>query len=357
VALTIILAALTAMSLALGLWQLVVGLSFPLHRRNRVATFTPAISILKPLKGCDAETSDCLRSWLRQRYEGSFEILFGVGSRADPVCDVLRQLLDAHPDIEARLVICPDRLGLNPKVSQLARLAREARYDMICVSDADVFAPPDFLTNTVQPLSEASLGLVSAPYCFAEGRSLEMKVEAVSVNADFWSQVLQARSLAPMRFALGAALMLRREKLEAIGGFAALSDYLADDYELGQRVAGTGARLDLGTVVVECRSPRLTPGEVWAHQVRWARTIRACRPWAYFFSLLGNAAVWPALWVCLQPGPLTQVSAWSAWAFAPHRFPARTQNDRKEELNPAALPGSRTSSTSESGSAPLPAGK
>jgi ceramide glucosyltransferase len=158
-------------------------------------------------------------------------------------------------------------------------------------------------------LSDPSLGLVSAPYRFAQASNFQMKVEALSVNADFWSQVLQARSLAPMRFALGAAMMLRREKLEAIGGFSTLIDYLADDYELGQRVARTETRLELGTVVVECRSAPLTPGEVWSHQVRWARTIRACRPWAYFFSLLSNAVLWPALWVCLQPIPLAQVSA------------------------------------------------
>lgn len=308
-ALTIILAALTATSLALGLWQLVLGLRFPLHQRKAETFFRPAISILKPLKGCDAETLECLQSWLKQQYSGPVEVLFGVSSDADPACELARQLIDRQPGANARVVVCRDRFGRNPKVSQLAQLMRKARYDIVCVSDADVFAPPDFLANAVQPLSQPGAGLVSALYRFAEGKSFEMKVEALSVNADFWSQVLQARGLAPMRFALGAALLLPRQKLDEIGGFTALIDYLADDYEVGRRVAETGARLELASVVVECRSAPLTPREVWAHQVRWARTIRACRPAAYFLSILGNASIWPALWVCLQPGPLAQVSA------------------------------------------------
>jgi ceramide glucosyltransferase len=115
--------------------------------------------------------------------------------------------------------------------------------------------------------------------------------------------------LGPMRFALGAAMMLRREKLDEIHHFTALMDYLADDYELGRRVATTGARVELGTVVVECRSAPLTAREVWSHQLRWARTIRACRPWAYFFSIAGNATLWPVLWVLLRPEPLAQLAA------------------------------------------------
>jgi ceramide glucosyltransferase len=86
-------------------------------------------------------------------------------------------------------------------------------------------------------------------------------------------------------------------------------DYLADDYELGRRIAATGTRVELGRVVVECRSALLTAHEVWHHQVRWARTIRACRPWAYFFSILANATVWPLLWVVSRPEPIPQCAA------------------------------------------------
>jgi len=309
VVLTIILAALAAISLVLGLWQYLAARRFPLHRREGDAIFAPGISILKPLKGLDAETAGCLRSWLTQKYSGPVEILFGAGSEEDPVCEVVRRLIQEHSTANAQLIICRDRLGLNAKVSKLAQLARCARHKIICVSDADVFAPPDFLCHTVQPLRKKSVGLVNALYRFAKGPTFEMQLEALAVNADFWSQVLQARSLGPMRFALGAAMMLRREKLDEIHGFSALMDYLADDYELGRRVAETGARVELGRVVVECRSAPLTAREVWNHQVRWARTIRACRPWAYFFSILANATLWPVLWAAARPEPAVQLAA------------------------------------------------
>jgi ceramide glucosyltransferase len=309
VALTIILAACTAISFAVGVWQLALGLRFPLHSRRRETRFTPGISILKPLKGWDGKTFECLQSWLAQAHAGPIEVLFGVSSADDPACKLVQKLVCARPNVSTRVIVSSERRGLNPKVCQLAQLAQEARHEIVCVSDADVFAPPDFLTQAVQSLSSPDVGLVNALYRFAEARSFAMQLEALSVNADFWSQVLQARALAPMRFGLGAAMLLRRNKLDEIGGFAALLDYLADDCELGQRIANTGARVELTHVVVECRSAPLTRREVWMHQLRWTRTIRACQPWAYFFSILGNALFWPALWVCLQPIPLAQVSA------------------------------------------------
>ena len=96
-----------------------------------------------------------------------------------------------------------------------------------------------------------------------------------------------------MDFALGAVMAMRKRDLEAVGGFEALLDYLADDYELGNRVAAKGQRLVISTVPVECRSEAYGWREVWEHQVRWGRTIRVCRPVAYFFSILGNGTVWP----------------------------------------------------------------
>jgi ceramide glucosyltransferase len=121
--------------------------------------------------------------------------------------------------------------------------------------------------------------------------------EAVAVNADFWSQVLQATSLGPLNFALGAALLVRRKALVDIGGFNSLANYLADDYQLGHRLAEKGHRLALCPVVVECWNAPMNWRDVWRHQLRWARTIRVCQPLPYFFSILSNATFWPLLWL------------------------------------------------------------
>ena len=123
-----------------------------------------------------------------------------------------------------------------------------------------------------------------------------MQWEAVAVNADFWSQVLQSQTLKPLDFALGAALLVRRKPLNEIGGFAALADCLADDYQLGHRIARTGHRIALCPIVVECWEAPQNWARVWRHQLRWARTVRVCQPLPYFFSLLANVTFWAVLW-------------------------------------------------------------
>ena len=295
--LNIILAALASLSLALALWQFVVAMRFPLHQRVADRSFTPPVTLLKPLKGADAETLRCLESWLTQDYPGSVQILLGVESATDPVCELVRRLLAARPGREAQLVICSESLGSNAKVSTLIQLQRLTRHDLIVVSDADVRVAPDFLTNMVSPLRDPAVGLVNCFYQLANPATLAMQWEAIAINADFWSQVLQSRSIKPLDFALGAVMATTRQQLQAIGGFNALVDFLADDYQLGNRIAKRGGRVVLSPVVVECWDSPKNWSEVWRHQLRWARTVRACQPLPYFFSILGNATLWPLLWV------------------------------------------------------------
>jgi ceramide glucosyltransferase len=135
----------------------------------------------------------------------------------------------------------------------------------------------------------------------ADPVTLAMRWEAVAVNADFWSQVLQSRTLKPMDFALGAVMLTTRRNLEEIGGFKSLVDCLADDYQLGNRIARRGYRIDLCPAVVECWDPPMGWGKVWRHQLRWARTIRVCQPVPYFFSILSNPTLWPLLWLAARP--------------------------------------------------------
>ncbi|HYV31856.1 MAG TPA: glycosyltransferase [Candidatus Binatia bacterium] len=305
--LSVLLGALAVLSLGVTLWQIVVAARFPLHRREAAPQFAPAITLLKPLKGCDAETAECLRSWLTQHYAGPLQVLFGAASAEDPVCDLVRRLIAEHPDAPAQLVICPEQLGPNAKVSQLIQLERLALHEVLCLSDADVWAPPDFLANAVGPLRDGMVGLVNSFYRLANSSRFAMRWEAFAVNADFWSQVLQSLSLKPMDFALGAAILTLRRPLAAIGGFAGLVEHLADDYQLGNRIAGTGAGVVLCPVVVECRSQPTTFAKVWSHQLRWARTIRVCQPGPYFWSVLGNASLWPLIWLATCPSTLTLV--------------------------------------------------
>ena len=200
---------------------------------------------------------------------------------------------------------------------------------------------PTCLANVVAPLGEAAgtrRGLVNCFYRLANPTTLAMQWEAIAINADFWSQVLQSRSLKPIDFALGAVMATRRKQLAEIGGFTALVDCLADDYQLGNRIARRGYSIALSPVVVECWSAPMGWSAVWKHQLRWARTIRVCQPAPYFFSLLSNATLWPLLWLILKPAAPVAACALFCWLTR-----ILTALDLQRRLNRTPHPGGRAS--------------
>jgi ceramide glucosyltransferase len=295
---------LSVISCLLLVWQWLLAMRFPLNQRLENTTFTPGVTLLKPLKGMDSQTADCLRSWLAQEYSGPVQVLFGVADEADPVCALVRDLIKAHPKLDAQLFICREALGANAKVSTLVQLERLAKNEILIVSDADVWVPPDFLGQIVAPLENAETGLVNCFYRLANPANLAMRWEAFLVNAEFWSQVLQAKALKPLDFALGAVMATSRKHLNAAGGFSALLDYLADDYQLGNRIARAGGSIELCATIVQCRQAPATWRNVWSHQIRWSRTIRFCQGAPYFMSIISNVTLWAALFLLSQPAKI-----------------------------------------------------
>jgi len=300
VAFSIILGGIAGLSFLLLLWQWLVAVRFPLHRREASRSAEPPVTLLKPLKGCDETTRASLRSWFTQEYCGAVQILFGVASGEDPVCQIVRDLIAEFPKQDVQLLVCDSLSGTNLKVAKLKEIERAAKHELLVISDADVRVPPDLLSNLAAPLAGAKCGLVNCFYQFANPTTLAMDWEAIAMNADFWAQVLQSRSLKPLDFALGAVMATRRENLRRIGGFAALADCLADDYQLGQRIARDGYHIALSPVTVQCWSAPMGWRAVWKHQLRWARTIRVCQPTPYFFSILNNATLWPLIWLAVS---------------------------------------------------------
>lgn len=294
--LTGILLGQAGVSGALALWQWWLARAFSFAPPSAPATpgFAPPVSLLKPLHGVDSSTEKCLRSWLAQDYGGAVEVLFGVSAADDPVVPLAQRLIAAHPQVDARLVVCPPS-GPNAKAATLAHLESLARHEVLVVSDADVRVPPGFLREVLGPLRAPDVVLVNCFYRLANPVTAALRWEAVAVNADFWSHVLQARALAPLDFALGAVMVLRRTDLARAGGFRAVREYLADDHQLGRRLAALGGRIELSHAVVECHEAHRTWAAVWRHQLRWARTARTSRPVSYLFSILGNVTLWALL--------------------------------------------------------------
>jgi ceramide glucosyltransferase len=300
----LILASLAGLSFILTLWRWIAALRFPLHRRIAAGNLIPPITFLKPLKGCNAETRDCLRSWFSQSYPAPVQILCGVASADDPVCVLVEELLKEFPAADTQLVICSQNLGANGKISTLRQLEAHIRHPLILLSDADVKAPSDLAANIAPLFADAGVGLANCFYRLANPATIAMQWEAVAINADFWSQVLQSNSLRPPDFALGAVMSFPTEYLRKIGGFGPLADFLADDYQLGRHIARAGGRIVFSNVVVDCWEAPMTWREVWLHQLRWARTIRVCQPAPFFSSVLGNATLWPLLWAVFGHEPV-----------------------------------------------------
>src|SRR5262249_37205720 len=148
-----------------------------------------------------------------QEYLGPVQILFGIGSSDDPVCEIVHKLLTEFPSVDAQLVVCSPLHGTNTKVAKLGHLERLARHELLVISDADVKVPPDFLANVLAPLERPEVGLVTCFFCLPNPSPPALQWEAVAINADFWSQVLQARDLKPLDFALGAVMATRRQQL------------------------------------------------------------------------------------------------------------------------------------------------
>lgn len=265
----------------------------------------PGITVFKPLKGVEADTRDCLESFLSQAYH-PYQVLFGVRDPADPVVALLQELQQLHPGPEIDIIFCPEALGVNPKISSLRQMADLARYDLLVIADADVKVGPDFLSRVAAALQEPGVGLVSCLYRSGPAATLGARLEALTIAADFIPSVATAHYVEGIRFALGAAMALTRPALKKIGGFAPLADFLADDYQLGWRVAQAGFEVKVLPYVVETHNPDLSLHDYLVHQLRWARTYRVCRPRGYLAYGITHALVYSL--------GLIWATAWAPWA-------------------------------------------
>jgi ceramide glucosyltransferase len=277
----------------------------------------PAISILKPLKGIDPQAWESFCSHCEQDYP-RFQLIFGVSDPADPALELVRKLQVKFPDLTIELIVCDRILGTNIKVSNLVQMLPSARHEILLVNDSDIRVPNDYLRNVVAPLADPSIGLVTCLYRGVASPTLGSRLEALGISTDFIPGVLSARLLEKgLHFGLGSTLAFRRRELEVIGGFEALLGYLADDYELGRRIAATGKRVELSVATVTTFLPAYTLRQFFQHQLRWSRTVRGARRWGYAGLLVTFGLPWALLALIAARG-----AAW-AWALLAMTLAAR----------------------------------
>jgi len=245
-------------------------------------SYAPGVSVLKPVRGVDARMYAGLVSHCVQEYAGEYELVFGVNSLEDAAVAEVVRLRVEWPDVAIRLVECPERLGANGKVSNLAQMVRAARFEHVVVNDSDIRVSPRYLSGVMAPFVDDGVGLVTVLYVGRAEGGVWSKLEAMGIATDFAVGVLTARKLeGGIRFGLGSTLATTKTALAAIGGFEALVDQLADDYELGARLARAGYRVELAHEVVETSVPAYSLRGFCEHQLRWARSTRDSRRWGY----------------------------------------------------------------------------
>jgi ceramide glucosyltransferase len=267
------------------------------------------VSILKPVKGIDEDSYDNFASFCCQEYPGEFQIVFAATSPDDAVITVIRQLIADFTHHDISLVINPALHGPNQKVSNLINAFPQARYEIIIVSDCDISVTPDYLQSVISNFADPAVGLVTSLYRTSNVRGIAAALEATGFTTEMIPNVLVARQLEGLTFALGASMAVRREALAAIGGFETLAGYLADDYQLGNKIhhAGWGIALDSCFVESVITSENLMT--VLSRQLRWARTMRVSRPGGYLLS--GITLPFPAVLLAtvLAPSLLTGLTA------------------------------------------------
>jgi len=271
------------------------------HQRAHVNDqASPPVSVLKPLHGAEPRLYENLRGFCTQAY-ARYELIFGVQDPEDPAIAVVQRLQREFPQQSMALVIDPAVHGANLKVSNLINLFPHACHHWLVLADSDISVTPDYLARVTAPLHDPRTGIVTCLYHGVAGDTPSARLGKLFIDDWFAPSVRLSYAFGSTRFAFGSTLALRRDALEAIGGFEALKDTLADDFWLGERTRQRGLRtvlseLEVGTDVTETQLAAL-----WSHELRWLRTIRAISPIGFFFSFI--CLTWPLLVLALWLSP------------------------------------------------------
>jgi len=241
--------------------------------------FQPPITVLKPICGLDIDTYENFASFCRQNYP-EYQIIFAVRDQHDPSVEVVKKIIHDFPEIDIQLVISDRTIGTNLKVSNLANAEAKAKHPLLLLADSDVRVGSDYLRRVIQPLQDSRVGVVTCLYRPLV-RGWAAILEAVGISTEYHASILVARSLEGMKFALGPTIAIRKTVLHAIGGFAAIADYLADDFQLGYLPSQAGYEVVLTDYVIDHVIATASLTDLIYRQTRWNCCTRVSRPWGY----------------------------------------------------------------------------
>ncbi len=258
-----------------------------LSRRKPPGRSTPAVSILKPLKGLDEGLHENLTSLARQRYP-KFELLFGAEDPDDPALLIAAQVKRENPQTAISIWVCGGRRGLNPKVNSLAQLAERALHPVLLISDSNVRAGPDYLRDTADELADPQVGLVTNILVGTGECTLGARLENLHLNTWVVAATSLPRVLAGRACVVGKSMLFRRADLEKLGGFSSVRNVLAEDYLLGRKFELAGFRVALSTHLLPTVNERWTLHRLQNRHLRWAQMRRRVAPAAFLGEALLN---------------------------------------------------------------------
>ncbi|MEX2035699.1 MAG: bacteriohopanetetrol glucosamine biosynthesis glycosyltransferase HpnI [Xanthobacteraceae bacterium] len=273
-----------------------------------------AVTILKPLHGDEGGLFENLASFCNQDYAGPVQIVFGVASPSDPAIGVVERLRRAFPDKGIELVVDARVAGSNPKVANLINISRRIAHEIVVIADSDIRVAPDYLSQVVSGLARQGGGAVTCPYYGISTGALWSQLSRLSIDGHFLPGVVVSVRFALSRPCFGSTIALSHNSLNAIGGFEAVADCLADDYALGEALAKRGEPVSVLPYAVGHVCNESSFGELWRHEVRWALTIRSIDPWGYLGSAVTHAFPLAVLALCLGGGLPAGVLALAALA-------------------------------------------
>ena len=271
-------------------------------------SFTPPVSILKPIRGLDPDAAENLASFCRLDYP-DFEIVFCVDADDEAVMSVVARLTTDFPDCRIRVLYGSGRVATNDKVAKLARLVSDAAHEVVVISDSDVRVRPDYLHRITAPLRDPKVGAVTCFYVPTELGSLTDHLQSAGMMSDFYAGVLVAWQLDGIKFALGPTIATTRGRLAGFGGYPELENRPADDLLVGRLIAEQGYEVVLLKYAIETVCDYASLGALLHKRLRWIVVMRHMRPWGHLGLLLTQGLPWSLAAVAIHPSALV------AWGY------------------------------------------
>jgi ceramide glucosyltransferase len=269
-------------------------------KQNSTASFTPPVSILKPVRGLDPDAYENFASFCRQDYP-EYEIVFCVGDGTDPVLPVIEKIMRDFPECKIRVLFGSDRVATNDKVAKLARLANEAHYEYLAINDSDVRAEPDYLRTIIAPLADPKIGAVTCFYAPTDEKTLVQHLQSVGMLSDFYAGILVAWQLDGVKFALGPTIATTRTQLAGFGGYQAIENRPADDLLVGRLIADQGYEVKILPYSVLTVADYDSMRDLFNKRLRWIVVMRHMRPWGHLGLIFTVGLPWALAAVAVHP--------------------------------------------------------